>query len=298
MIDINIENNPNLYFDYKKGIELLSSINDDDYKYPNEVINFHVYTEVRNEKELYCIKSYFATQNLDKTKLIIWSDYDISTQENLKEFSNKIDFRVYDPIKESIGTILEGKVDKLLAKDSRHYLQSDLLRLLALHKYGGIWIDMDILLLRDFKPILDQEYLYQWGGDTNFERDGACATVISLKKKSELSFRLLEQVLYQPVVSDTTIWGKDLFAIVYRKLKYQIFPSTFFNIEWLMSKTDVKLSEDILTYWFENECSDDLLFTECFAWHWHNSSNKHKTIVTGSKFDKLKIFIDNKLKSL
>ena len=233
---------------------------------------------------------------------MVWAlflfDYDISTQENLKEFANKIDFRVYDPIKESIGTILEGKVDKLLAKDARHYLQSDLLRLLALHKYGGIWIDMDILLLRDFRPILDQEYLYQWGGDTNFERDGACATVISLKKKSELSFRLLEQVLYQPIVNDTTIWGKDLFAIVYRKIKYQIFPSTFFNIEWLMSKTDVKLSEDILTYWFENECPDNLLFTECFAWHWHNSSNKHKDVAAGSKFDKLKIIIDNKLKKI
>ena len=105
MIDINIEKNPDLYFDYKKGVELLASIKESDYVYPKEIVNFHVYTEVRNEKELYCIKSYFATQNLEKTKLIIWSDYDISTQENLKEFASKIDFRVYDPIKESIGNL-------------------------------------------------------------------------------------------------------------------------------------------------------------------------------------------------
>ncbi len=174
MININIENNPNLYFDYKEGLELLRGIKDDDYEYPEEVTNFHVYSEIRNPKELECIKSYFATQNLEKTKLILWSDYDVSNQENLKDFKDKIDFRIYDPIKESEGTLLEGKLERLLAKDEKYYLQSDLLRLLALHKYGGIWIDMDVLLLRDFRPILDQEYLYQWGGDINFGRDGCC----------------------------------------------------------------------------------------------------------------------------
>jgi len=295
MIDINIENNPNLYFDYREGLELLRGIKDDDYEYPEEVTNFHVYSEIRNPKELECIKSYFATQNLEKTKLILWSDYDVSNQDNLKDFKDKIDFRIYDPIKESKGTLLEGKVERLLAKDEKYYLQSDLLRLLALHKYGGIWIDMDVLLLRDFKPILDQEYLYQWGGDINFGRDGCCATVISLKKESELSTMLLQEILNMPILGSTTIWGKDLFAKVYSRMKYNIFPSTFFNTEWLMSKVDYKLSYDILEYWFENECPDELLFTEAFAWHWHNSSNKNKPVVKNSKFDKLSTIINNKL---
>lgn len=297
MININIDNNPTLYFDYREGLELLRQIKDIDYEYPAYVTNFHVYSEIRNNKELECIKSYFATQNLEKTKLILWSDYDVSNQENLKEFKDRIDFRIYDPIKESEGTILEGKVERLLAKDSRYYLQSDLLRLLALHKYGGIWIDMDIILLRDFKSILDQEYLYQWGGDTNFALDGCCATVISLKKRSDLSTKLIEEILNMPIVGNTTIWGKDLFAKVYQKMKYDILPSTFFNTEWLISKVDDKLSCDILTYWFENECPDELLFTEAFAWHWHNSSNKHKVIVENSKFDKLSKLNDMLLKN-
>ena len=165
MININIDNNAELYFDYKKGLDFLRNINEDDYEYPDEITNFHIYSEIRNDKELECVRSYFATQNLEKTKLIIWSDYQISEQDNLKEFKDKIDFRIYDPVKEAEGTILEGKITQLLAKDNKYYLQSDLLRLLALQKYGGIWIDMDIILLRDFKPLLDQEYLYQWGGD-------------------------------------------------------------------------------------------------------------------------------------
>ena len=162
---------------------------------------------------------------------MVWAlflfDYDISTQENLKEFANKIDFRVYDPIKESIGTILEGKVDKLLAKDARHYLQSDLLRLLALHKYGGIWIDMDILLLRDFRPILDQEYLYQWGGDTNFERDGACATVISLKKKVSFLFDYLSKYFINRLLMIQPFGVRICLQLFIEKLNIKFFHQHF-----------------------------------------------------------------------
>ena len=297
MINIDIKTHPNLYFDYRDSLPLLSSIKEEDYEYPEEVVNFHVYTEVRTEKELECIKSYFATQNLDRTRLIIWSDYDVSNQENLQPYKNNIDFRIYDPIKESKGTILEGKLDRILAKDDKYYLQSDLLRLVALYKYGGIWIDMDIILLRDFKPILDQEYLYQWGGDTDFAVSGCCATVISLKKGSELASKLLEEILNMPVIGGTTIWGKDLFAKVYQKYNFTIFPSTFFNIEWLISKIYRDLSYEIPTFWFENPCPDEYLFLECFAWHWHNSSNKGKNIVEGSKFDKLRKINESKLEN-
>ena len=295
MIQLDISTEPELYVDYLKGVEFLKQLNFDNFNYPSEITYFHVYSEIKNEKELECVKSYFATQNLEKTKLVLWSDFDISNQQNIAPYKDLIDFRVYSPIEESKGTIMEGQTERLLAKDSKHYLQSDLLRILALHKYGGIWIDMDVILLRDFKPILDQEFFYQWGGDTDFSNLGCCGTVMSLKKNSELSTKLLTQLINTPVVGNTTIWGKDLFAHVYRSSKFTIFPSTFFNIEWLMSKIDKKLSEDILEFWFENECPDNLLFTECFAWHWHNSSNKNKQTVDKSKFGKLKKITEHKL---
>ena len=287
MINVSIEKYPDLYRDYRLGIKYLKSIDYNQFKYPATITNFHVYSEIKTDKELECIKSFFRTQNLEHTKLILWSDYDVSNQENLKDFKDKIDFRIYNPIEESKGTVIEGHVERLLAKDNRYYLQSDLLRLLALHKYGGIWIDMDIILLRDFKPILDQEFLYQWGGDIDFDRSGCCATVISLVKNSELSKDLLSEVINMPIMGSTTIWGKDLFARVYQKRKFNIFPSSFFNIEWLISKVDRKLSEDILNLWFDKPCPDDLLFLDCFAWHWHNSTNKNKQVNKDSKFDKL-----------
>jgi WD repeat and SOF domain-containing protein 1 len=40
--------------------------------------------------------------------------------------------------------------------------KSDLLRLLLLHKFGGVWVDTDTILLRDLRPIV--EYVGEFGG--------------------------------------------------------------------------------------------------------------------------------------
>jgi hypothetical protein len=289
MIDLSYEKNSEIYFDFRKGLNFLRQIDDNDYEYPDEITNFHVYSEIKNDKELECIKSYFATQNLEKTKLILWSDYDITDNKLLQPFKDKIDFRVWDAASEAKGTILENEKEKLESADQKHYLQSDLLRLLALHKYGGVWIDMDIILLRDFKSILDQEYMYQWGGETNFEVEGACATVLSLKKQSEFSKKLLLMLKEMPIIGNTPIWGKDLFAKLYKLWPYfTIFPSTFFNTEWLISKVDRDFSKNVQKGWFDKTEYSDNLFLGAFAWHWHNSSNKSKKIQEGSKFNLLK----------
>ena len=81
MLNLSIENNPSLYTDYREGLKYLGFLDDKDYDYPKEVVPFHVYSEFKTPKELVVLKSYLATQNLQKTKLIVWSDYDISDQE-------------------------------------------------------------------------------------------------------------------------------------------------------------------------------------------------------------------------
>tara|TARA_Y100000385_G_scaffold278113_1_gene325999 strand:+ start:168 stop:1076 length:909 start_codon:yes stop_codon:yes gene_type:complete len=297
MIDITLEKNPDLYFDFQKGLDLLSTIKDKDYEYPQESVPFHIYTEIKTDKELECVKSFLATQNLEKTKLMLWSDYDISDNELLKPYMDYVELKLYDAKAEAIGTPLEYEHAKLDASDSKYYLKSDLFRILILHKYGGVWADMDIVFLRDFKAILDQEYMYQWGSETNYGVQGACATVLALKKRSEFSYRLIEALKTMPAVGDTTIWGKDTFAKLWRTWpNFTIFPSTFFNTEWLMNKTDQDF-RSVVGHGFDKiETDRDFLFLDAFAWHWHNSSNKHRDIQEGSKFDLLRKRTDNLLK--
>tara|TARA_R110000824_G_scaffold294113_1_gene482428 strand:- start:19086 stop:19994 length:909 start_codon:yes stop_codon:yes gene_type:complete len=299
MINLNLENNPILYKDYEEGLKFLATLKDEDYEYPKDITLFHIYTEIKNDKELECIKSFLATQHLEKTKLIVWSDYDINDNPLIQPYKKYLDLRIWDAKKEAEDTPLAGK-SHLDAVDGKYWLQSDLLRILVLYKYGGVWVDSDIILLRDWKPILDQEYMYQWGSETNYKEEGACATVLSGFKESEFMTHLINGVVESEILPNTTVWGKDMFAKTWNKWPhFTIFPSTFFNTEWLVSKKYPGLNLKIIDGWFAvNEYVEDNLFLDAFGWHWHNSTNKDKPIESGSKFYRLREITDGKLVSL
>jgi hypothetical protein len=156
---------------------------------------------------------------------------------------------------------------------------------------------MDILYLRDFSPLIGFDFMYQWGSETNFAVEGACATVIGSNKQSEFINSMLVEIATIKPVGDTTIWGKDLFAKVWNKKPFLIFPSFFFNAEWMINVKYRPYGDTLLTGWFEKNEHSEMLFLESFAWHWHNSSNKNRIIEEGSKFDLLRKFIDEKLKN-
>ena len=296
MININFEAHSILYKDYEVCINFLKNIKESDYVHPPEKIKFHVYTEVKTPKELMVIKSYLATQNLDKTEMVVWSDYDISENILIQPYKDLINFKVYNAEEEAVGTPLENN-PKLKMKDPKYYLQSDLARILLLYKYGGVWVDMDMVFLRDFKPILNQEYMYMWGSETNFAIEGACATVLSGKSKSEFMSELLNQLIITPANPGTVCWGKDMFAALYGRYKFNIMPAAFFNIEWCINKKYPGLGDEIERQWFLNPLNNkDYLFLDSFGWHWHNSSKKDFKIAPGSKFDLLESRTNDLLK--
>ncbi len=101
-INVSLATHKHLYTDYKKCIQFLHEINHEEYEYPDTVTNFHLYSEVKTDKELMAIKSFFATQNLEKTKLVLWSDYDISDNPRIQRFKNRLDMRVWDAKKKPL----------------------------------------------------------------------------------------------------------------------------------------------------------------------------------------------------
>ena len=299
MIDISFDTDPVYYQDYEECLKFLRTVKNKDYNYPDKKVNFHIYTEIKSKKELMVIESFLATQNLDKYNLIVWSDYNIEDNPLIQPYKKYLDMRVWNPVLEADDTILEGRYDILLAKDHKHYLQSDLLRIIVLHKYGGVWADMDIIFLRDFVPLLGQEYMYMWGSETDFARMGACATVLSLNKGSEFSLELMKQVSTTPPIPATCCWGKDMFAPLYGRYKYPVLPSAFFNTEWCINIKYPGYGDELQKSWFENAprpkndtregASDNYLFKEAFTWHWHNDTNKKiEDIEKGSKFSLLR----------
>ena len=253
------------------------------------------------------IKSYLATQNLEKTRLIVWSDYDITEQENIQPFKEFVDFRVYSAKELSVGTPLEGiETHFINGMDRNHWMSSGIMRFLVLYKFGGIYFDMDMVLLRDFKPILGQDFAYQWGGSTDFKKErrwepdchGPCAAMLGANRGGTYIEACMQQLI-KTLPSGGTCYDEDMLAYVYSDVPFTVFPASFFNAEWLMSKVDKTLALEVENSWFTSELKDrNTLFLDSFAWHWHNSSNKNKEVVEGSKFDLLEKITDNKLKSV
>jgi len=296
MINITLEKNSDLYeMPITKCLDFLNTIDDNQDIITDEKIKFHLYWHVgRNfeRKQLLPIKSFLATQNLEKTELILWSNIDLSNNNFLKPYIPYITIKIYDPIKESIGTPLEGRNDILLTTDSICYSNGDLFRVLILHNYGGIYVDMDMVLLRNFSPLLNQEFMYMWGflPDKNHGINGA---IMRIFKKSKLSYDLLNEIKNGPIIPASYNWDNVLYSKVrvYNK-DWFVFPSGMFNPEW---------QDDPNQNWGGNTFNAFIdceykMYEGAFSWHWHNRWDNE--IHPNSKWAKIENIMDNKLKKM
>lgn len=116
-------------------------------------------------RQEWMLKSFFATQNVRTTRLVLWSNGDLSSNEILRTYAKRYPdafaLKIVDIPMLARGTELEGS-PMLNTKDSKAWVDGDLIRLLLLWNYGGVWIDMDSLLVRDLEPLLEHEFVTQW----------------------------------------------------------------------------------------------------------------------------------------
>jgi len=241
------------------------------------------------------IKSFLATQNLNNATLKIYSDKDISKNsifDRYKKFK-QVEFHYFDIEEEVKNTKFENF--KYISEIKNHTFntpyESDFFRLFMLYKYGGIYIDFDVLLLRDISPLLKYDFFYQWGSyPNNINRiNGA---IMHLKKDSNVNKVASSIILNseaKPGISSLH-WASDLY--VQTKLQCPelvIFPAAFFNSEW--QSNHLKTTGGLLEPLKKHEYSNDL-FEGCFTWHWHNRWKEH--IEKGSKFNILDSILENK----
>lgn len=263
-----------------------------------EPVNFHFYWRVPKDfsrKQVLPIKSAITSQNLNKTKIILWSNIDLSNNEFVKPLLPFIETRIWDLKTESKNSPLDNaKVLNGMIDDPLCYLGGDLFRLLCLHKHGGVYIDMDVVVLRDFEPLLPYEFMYQWGssgthaGEPELKQNGA---IMRLKAYSQLCHDLLNELAVIPPNPNTTCWGTDLYHKVRKKNSaWKVFPCAWFNTEWGMSRTIQPFRKD-----YEGNVSSEL-FDGAFTWHWHNKWDE--PIEEGSKFHILETMVEEKFRNL
>jgi hypothetical protein len=248
----------------------------------NKKIIFHCFWRVPKEfgrKQLAVLKSIIVNHGPD-IEINLWSNVDLSTNPNLKEILPRINLKLWDLEEEIKGTILEEcqhmKID--MVRDRTCYSEGDVFRLLVLQKYGGFYIDMDVLILRNFSPLNDYEFLYQWGtsgfngNEPNITMNGA---VMKLDKGSKLSDEFLELLSITPPSKDSFGWGNQMYSRIVKN-DLLVLPGIWFNSEWGFEGTSCNPFQNV---------GNVELFDGAFAWHWHNRWDEH--IQEGSKFEVL-----------
>lgn len=130
---------------------------------------YHTYWRVDlapfGPRQEWMLKSFFATQDLSTSRLILWSNGDLSSndilQNYLRRYPESFALKVVNIPQMAKGTALDGS-SLLVSKDTKAWVDGDLIRLLLLYNYGGVWVDMDSLLTRDLDPLLEHEFVTQW----------------------------------------------------------------------------------------------------------------------------------------
>lgn len=260
----------------------------------NDTLIFHCLWKVPKEfgrKQLAVLKSIIVAHcnKLDNLQINLWSNVDLTENIYFKEVSEYVSLKKWSIEEESKDTILSDFFTESTINDDLCYLEGDLFRLLILHKYGGFYIDMDVLVLEDMSPLNHLEFLYQWGTSgfhhtkPILDMNGA---VMRLNKSSLVSLEFLEILKNTPPQRNTTCWGNSMYSNV-RKNTILALPGVWFNSEWGFEGTTNNP--------FEKHDNIDL-FDGAFTWHWHNRWDAE--IQTGSKFWILENNINNKFNNI
>lgn len=121
------------------------------------------------DRQAATLTAFLATQPLDHSKMILWSNgADILAANKhlasiIAEWPDHIEIRQVDMTGLTRGTELEGKLGALSAlNDERGWVDGDAIRLLVLYHHGGVWMDMDQVLTRDLHPLTESEFVTQW----------------------------------------------------------------------------------------------------------------------------------------
>jgi mannosyltransferase OCH1-like enzyme len=87
-----------------------------------------------------------------------------------------VEVRKWDNLEEALTTPLAYTMQRknLVRNDERNWKGGDLMRIIVLWKHGGVYVDLDTLILRPLTPLLNQDFVYQW----SCQRDEANGAVM------------------------------------------------------------------------------------------------------------------------
>jgi hypothetical protein len=147
---------------------------------------------------------------------------------------------------------------------------SNICRLLVLGNYGGVYFDLDVLFLKDLRPLCNVEFFYQWSNQP-YGNHAVCHFF-----KQSVNIRLLlERGLkiknYRPAVLLRYSEILNLLKEVY------VFPTFLFDPVWIANDTKIPINtycnrfDDFFSKNIPMKLSE--FFPGSYTYHWHNNWN-------------------------
>jgi hypothetical protein len=287
LIAVSLETHRELYHDWRQALAFCRMLPDVS---PPAPVRFHFYWRERHgrlwrtvrpfgRKQALPIKAFLATQDRARCAATLWSDRDLSDNDWVQPLLPHITLKVYDAAAEACGTPLESHPRVYAQQDARAYRDGDLFRSLILYKYGGVYVDMDVVLLRSLGVFLDQEFVYQWD---RFD-DMYVSALTHVRAGSPFARELVEGlIVLRPGKYN---WGRENIRRAFeRGHRITVFPSPFFDTDWQAHSTFTP---------FANTPETADLYDGAFAWHWHNQWDA--PIEPGCKFERLERRMEQRL---
>ncbi|KAH8925188.1 hypothetical protein BT69DRAFT_1260626 [Atractiella rhizophila] len=119
-------------------------------------------------RQMITLRSILTTQS--HSSVVLWTNGHSSSllsyeplKRLLSTYAHRINVRTVDIPALVSTTVLRGsKVLESALNDKKAWVDGDLVRLLVLWNFGGVWVDMDMVMTRDLRPLLEQEWVEEW----------------------------------------------------------------------------------------------------------------------------------------
>ncbi|GAA5960756.1 hypothetical protein JCM3765_007322 [Sporobolomyces pararoseus] len=187
------------------------------------------------KRQINLIESILFTQDEKHTRIIFWTNAQDSKQvENLpilqpllKQFGGGVQgggggrFEIKKVVKTelALNTPMESSPYLELA-DTQAWVDGDLVRILVLYNYGGVWIDFDTVLTgkRDLRVLLEHEWVTQWDCYDKIYQPLNGAMMHFFQNSPYLCEMLYTMSTSSPPTKNSVDWGSRLYHKVYRSL--------------------------------------------------------------------------------
>lgn len=226
-------------------------------------------------KQIFSLKSFLATQNIDIVEVWLWLDSKngfehYSENEMLQMLLPYLAVKRYDPVSEIMHTPF-AKCKEMMTQEHNLAARADAFRVLMMYKYGGLYFDLDVMFLRDFHQLfLGDEFVYAW------ERQPfANSALMYCRKGSYITTSIVRKAIQKRSCLPWVLFRYDD-----RQMDYlMVYPCCFFDPLWMGVQEGMSIKSYSDLFCDKNELTSPKVvsfrdfFPGSYAFHWHNMWN-------------------------